>query len=275
MFKKISIIGVGLIGGSIGLAVKKNNLAQEVIGTTSRKTTLQKALKVKAIDRGTLSLSKCVNDADLVILAVPIDEIERILKTIKPFLKKGCVVTDIASTKQRIIKMANEVLGKDAHFIGTHPMAGSEKRGVEYASADLFKKSILIATPTAKTNKAKLNKLKSFWQKLGAKVIIMSSRKHDETAAAISHLPHALAVSLMNVVSPGDLKFSAGGFKDVTRIAKSSEIIWQGIFESNSKEVSKKIDQFIKELTAFKKVLSNKTALKVKLKRAKNKRWRI
>ncbi len=277
MFKKISIIGVGLIGGSIGLAVKKFKLADEVVGLTSHKGTLKKALKSKAIDKGSLDLGECVKDADLVILAAPVAEMKNILKSISPYLKSGCIITDIASTKQEIVKISEKILPKDVFFIGAHPMAGSEKRGVDFAAANLFNDSVLIVTPTSKTNKKSLTKISQFWHKIGARVVSLSPKKHDEVVASVSHLPHAIAVSLMNAVNISDHKFAGGGFKDLTRIAKSSEIIWQGIFASNSREIVKKIDIFIKELNEFKKVLkkSDKKKIGFKLKQARKKRGQI
>ncbi len=277
MFKKISIIGVGLIGGSIGLAVKKCKLAGEVVGLTSCKTTLKRAVRSKAIDKGSLDLGECVKDSDLVILAVPVTEIKNIITLISPHLKKGCIVTDVASTKQEVVKIAEQILPKEIFFVGSHPMAGSEKRGVDFARANLFKDSVLILTPTTKTNKQCLNKVNRFWRELGARVVSLSPKKHDEVVASVSHLPHAIAVSLMNAVTASELKFAAGGFKDVTRIAKSSEMIWWGIFASNSKEIVKKIDIFIEELNEFKKALkkSYETKIKLKLTRASKKRGQI
>lgn len=277
MFKKISIIGVGLIGGSIGLAVKKCKLAGEVVGLTSCKTTLKRAVRSKAIDKGSLDLGECVKDSDLVILAVPVTEIKNIITLISPHLKKGCIVTDVASTKQEVVKIAEQILPKEIFFVGSHPMAGSEKRGVDFARANLFKDSVLILTPTTKTNKKCLNKVNRFWRELGARVVSLSPKKHDEVVASVSHLPHAIAVSLMNAVTASELKFAAGGFKDVTRIAKSSEMIWWGIFASNSKEIVKKIDIFIEELNEFKKALkkSYETKIKLKLTRASKKRGQI
>jgi prephenate dehydrogenase len=277
IFKKISIIGVGLIGGSIGLAVKKCKLADEVMGLTSRQITLKKALKSKAIDRGSLNLKETVKDADLVILAVPVNKISAILKSISPHLKQGCLVTDIASTKEEIVKIAESTLPKSVFFVGTHPMAGSEKRGVDFAEANLFNNSVLIITPTSKTDKKSLDKIRQFWRKLGARVISLSPKKHDGIVASVSHLPHAIAVSLMNAVSSVDCKFAAGGFKDVTRIAKSSEVIWDGIFTSNKREIVKKIDFFIKELNDFKTALkkTDNDKIRRKLKQARKKRGQI
>ena len=277
MFKKISIIGVGLIGGSIGLAVKRLKLAHEVTGSTSCKATLTKAIKSKAIDKGSLDLGECVKDADLVILAVPVAEMKNILTLITTHLKPDCIVMDIASTKGEIVSIAEKILPKGIFFVGTHPMAGSENRGVDFATANLFNDSVSIVTPTARTNKKCLNKVSQFWRKLGARVFSLSPKKHDEVVASVSHLPHAIAVSLMNVVSRPELKFAAGGFKDVTRISKSSEMIWKGIFASNSKEIVKKIDIFIKELGDFKKALekSDKNKIKLKLNQARKKRGQI
>ena len=277
MFKKISIIGVGLIGGSIGLAAKEKKLAGVITGLTTSRKTLNTALKSQAIDRGTLDLKQCVEGADVVILAAPVSKFEKILKEIGPCLKKGCIVTDIASTKREAVRTAEKILPKAVFFVGAHPMAGSEKKGVKFASAGLFKNSVLIITPTSKTDKKSLSRINKFWQSLGAEVTLLSPQKHDAAVAFVSHLPHAVAVSLTNTVPAANFKFAAGGFKDVTRIAESSETIWQSIFASNRQEISEKINLFIKELTNLKKALNNRNSqrLKLMLKQARKKRSRI
>jgi prephenate dehydrogenase len=277
MFNKICIIGVGLIGGSIGLAVKKKKLANVVVGLTRHKSSLDKAIKRKVIDEGCLKLTQVVKDADLVIIAVPVGAFKGVLSRIKPHLKKDCIVSEVASTKVEVVKLAHKILSKDVNFVATHPMAGSEKRGVDFAKDNLFEGSILIVTPTSETNKKSKNKISSFWRKMGARVINISPRKHDEIAASISHLPHAIAAALMNTTKKEDLRFAAGGFKDVSRIAQSPEVIWQGIFDSNKKEVVRKISKFISELESIKRAIKNSDIKKIKsvLRKARKKRSQI
>jgi prephenate dehydrogenase len=277
MFDKICIIGVGLIGGSIGLASKKKKLAKLVVGLSRHQSSLDKAIKKKAIDEGCLELDQAVKDADLIIIAVPVSAFKDVLIKIKPFLKEGCIVSEVTSTKVEIIKLADKILPKGIKFVATHPMAGSEKRGVEFAKGDLFKDSTLIITPTSKTDKASKNKISCFWRKLGAKVISISPKRHDQITASISHLPHAIAVALMNTVKNNDLQFAAGGFKDVSRIAQSPEAIWQSIFETNKKEVVRQIGKFVIELEKLKKAIKNSNTKNIKsnLRNARKKRSQI
>lgn len=259
---RISIIGVGLIGGSIGLAVKKAGLKAEVVGLTTRRSSLNKALKKKAIDKGTLSLDKAVNDADLVIIAAPAARVVDIFKKIKPGLKEGAVVTDAASTKKEIVSGIDRLSGSKVCFVGSHPMAGSEKRGVEFARADLFTDSICIITPTSKTDKKAVSLIKRFWCKLGAKCLELAPGEHDEVVARVSHLPHLVAVSLIRQLREKDLKFASSGFKDTTRIAEAAENIWADICLTNKTQIIKAIDAHINILTALKKhIRQNRTSL--------------
>ncbi|MBU0533544.1 MAG: prephenate dehydrogenase/arogenate dehydrogenase family protein, partial [Candidatus Omnitrophica bacterium] len=201
MFNKIAIIGVGLIGGSIGLAAKKKKLTSKVIGIGRSELSLKKALKKKAVDEISLDKSK-VKDADLVIIATPVGKIVSLVKELIPYLKKGTIITDVGSTKREIMDDIHKFLPQGISFMGGHPLAGSEKNGVEFADSNLFEKSICFLIPYNNQNATKsFKKLKSFWKKLGANTIIISAEEHDFLMAGISHLPHIIAVALVNSMS--------------------------------------------------------------------------
>ncbi len=184
MFERIAIVGVGLIGGSIGLAVRKNRLASKVIGIGRRKISIDKAIKRGAIDSGTLNLKQGIKDADLIIIATPVDKVEAKITEAAKYAKKGAIVIDVNSTKQRIVDSAEKCLPEDIFFVGTHPIAGSEQAGVFSSDAELFKGNICVMTPTSRTDKKALKKLKSFWRDIGAEVRIMSPKVHDDIVVA-------------------------------------------------------------------------------------------
>lgn len=240
-FDKITIIGVGLIGGSIGLAVKRRHIAGNVTGVFRRKSTLNKALKAKAVDKATMSVMEGVKDADLIIVGSPVHSIPALIKEAARYAKKKAIITDVGSTKGWIIESVEKILKRrrDLYFVGSHPMAGSEKTGVEHARADLLLGAPCIITKDQNTDSAALKKVASFWRSLGAKVTLMSPREHDRSVSLISHLPHVVAFSLAGAVPEKDLKYAAEGFKDTTRVASSDSSLWADIFLTNSKELLK------------------------------------
>lgn len=270
LFKKVAIVGVGLIGGSIGLAIKKKKLASEVVGVSRHKGTLQKALKSGAIDRGSLNLS-IIRGADLVILCAPVGIIIKQAREVAAQAKEEAIITDVGSTKEEIVVKLGKVF---PGFIGAHPLAGSQKRGISNASSKLFKGSICVLTPTPVTKKISLRKVKSFWESLGAKVVFLSPSRHDKILSLASHLPHLLAFSLVYALPRGCFKFAAGGFRDTTRIASSDGRIWSDVFLSNRANILRAVKIFQKQLAAFKSVLSRKDRKKLEamLKKARLKR---
>ena len=251
MFNKVAIVGTGLIGGSLALFIKKNKLAGEVVGVTEHKASLALAVKMKAIDKGSLSLD-IIKGADLLILAAPVDTIISLRKQIRKNLNKDCVVTDVGSTKEKIVSL----LEKDfKNYAGSHPLAGSEKRGIKNARSDIFKGSLCILTPTNKTQRKALAKIKALWIKTGARVVTLSPEAHDKALSFTSHLPHVAAFSLINSVPLNSLKLSSGGLKDTTRVALSSPKLWQGIFLTNKKELLAALAIFEKNLQVIKGAL--------------------
>lgn len=256
LFNKITIIGVGLIGGSVGLAAKKRKVAGEVAGVFRHASTMRTAKKAKAVDCATMDMLDAVKDADLVVVATPVSTIPCIVRKIAPCMKKGAIITDAGSAKSFVVKEATMGLPKRIRFVGSHPMAGSEKTGVASASADLFKGATSIVTKTKSTDKAALLKVKKFWESLGSKVIIMDPDEHDRAVALVSHLPHVIAQELCLLQDNKSIACAAGGFKDTTRIAASDPVMWLDIFQANKKEVARAIDDIIGSLNNFKKAVA-------------------
>jgi prephenate dehydrogenase len=257
-FNKITIIGVGLIGGSIGLAIKKRRLAKKVIGVFRRTSTLKRALRHKAVDAGVMTIKDGVRDADFIILATPVRLIPTLACDVIRYAKEGALVTDVGSTKKWIVGKIDKMAAasKKVFFVGSHPMAGSEHTGVEFAKDGLLKDSPCIVTKTNRTDKKALRKVADFWKTLGARVSIMSPEKHDRSVSLISHLPHIVAFSLAGAVPKKDLIYAAEGFKDTTRVASSDPMLWADIFLSNKKEVLKSARMFEKYYKRVTKSLS-------------------
>lgn len=236
-FDTITIIGVGLIGGSIGMAVKKRGIAREVVGVFRHRSTMKRALKYGAIDTGVMDMREGVKDADLIILATPVHAIPVLAAEAARFAKKGAIMTDAGSTKAWIVNEVHAALGSSPRvtFVGSHPMAGSEHAGVEFATRDLFAGSPCIVTKTPRTDRRALTRVKAFWQALGGKVKVMSPTEHDKAVSLISHLPHVIAFSLAGAVPAKAMECAAEGFKDTTRIASSEPELWADILLTNKK----------------------------------------
>lgn len=264
-FNRITIIGVGLIGGSIGLAVKKKRLAKEVIGVFRRRSTAERALRHNAVDKTAMTVRDGVKDADLIILATPVSSIPALCREAIKYAKKGAVITDVGSTKKwlvdRVEKMARK--NKAVLFVGSHPMAGSEHTGVEFAKPGLLKDSPCIVTKTSGTNKNALTAVVNFWKALGAKVSVMTPENHDRSISQVSHLPHLVAFGLAGAVSAKDLVYAAEGFKDTTRVASSDATLWADIFLSNKKEVLRSARMFEKQYKKIVRALSKEDYSKV------------
>lgn len=273
MFNKVVIFGTGLIGGSLGLVLKRKHLVGRITGLSRHKKNARKALKIGSIDRIGSSID-AVRDADLVILASPVDSIINIALKIAKRLKKDCVVIDVGSTKENIVTRVGAFI---PNFVGCHPLAGSEKKGIENARGNIFAGSICIITPTAETKKNTLNKIKLLWRKLGAQVVILTPKKHDQILAFTSHLPHTIAFSLMGSIPDKFLKLSSGGLKDTTRISGSNALLWSGIFLSNRKNLLASVSSFQAKLAALKLALENRDMKRLTkiLSAAKGKRERL
>jgi len=250
-FKKITIVGVGLIGGSLGLAIKEQRLADKVTGYFRDKEKLAFGIQNGYVDEGSTDFIKSIKDADLIILCSPVRDIISKLEIIKKNSSHKTLVTDTGSTKNEIAKAA-----RGMNFIGSHPLAGSEHSGMHHARKDLFKNALCVLTPDGKKNQPALKVLKKFWASLGARTCVTTPEKHDHLLAFVSHLPHAIAFSLIHSIPDPYARFSAGGLKDTTRIALSSPELWSDIFLSNKKELSTAIRAFKKELTIIEQLLA-------------------
>ena len=257
LFNKIAIVGVGLIGGSMALEIKKKRLAHSVIGISRHKKSIAIARRRRAIDFGGTSLT-LIKEADLIILATPVAKIIESLPRVFELAKDRAIIIDVASTKAEVLKTANKFATGKKNFIGCHPLAGSEKRGISNASLNLFQDSLCILTPGRIVEKGALKKIRHFWQRLGAKTLVVSPQTHDRILAFTSHLAHILAFSLISTVPSEYLKFAASGLKDTTRIASSDAQIWEDIFITNNKELISSLDSFEDFIMQFKKALKRK-----------------
>ena len=262
-FNKVAIIGVGLIGGSMGLALKKRGLARLVVGVGRRRSSLKKAQRKGAIDWGTLSLENGVRGADLIILATPVLKIIDFGKRLSGLVAPGTIITDVGSTKAEVVRILERSLPKGVHFVGGHPMAGSEHRGVEFAQKDLFRGTLTFLTKTKNTNPAALRTVSFLWRTLGAKVEILSPARHDKIVANISHLVHIAACELVNSAK-GDLRYASSGFADTTRIASSDPALWRDIILTNKREIVASLDRYIRTLQKTKKIIASGSAVKIK-----------
>jgi prephenate dehydrogenase len=273
VFNKIGIVGTGLIGGSLGLAIKKKGLAKEVVGVSRHQESIALAEKLKAIDRGARSF-KILSGADFIIFCLPVEMILRSAAAVRRVTGHGCLATDVASTKQEVSACLQRLF---PYYVGSHPLAGSEKRGIACADSDLFTGSLCVVTPDRQTKKGALLKVSAFWRRLGARISTVSAPKHDKILGLTSHLPHALAFSLINSIPEEFFAFSAGALKGMTRIAASSPKLWSGIFLSNRGNILKALASFQGNLRALSAALrrgDRKAVVKI-LQRAQQKRQKL
>lgn len=274
--RRVAIIGVGLIGGSLGLALKQLSKIDHIAGCAQHQETLDQALLMGAIDEGNLDPAKVVAQADLIFIATPVSKIVGISREILPFLKDGAILTDVGSTKGRIVSEIEAMIPSGIYFIGGHPMAGSERSGIGAASADLFKNASYILTPTERTNMDAFQKLHSLLSQIGARVLSLDPKIHDEVVAIISHLPHVVSSALVDLAveqrnkMENILLLAAGGFYDMTRIAASNPEMWVDICLENRQALTRILKDFGKELNQFTHLIEggNREELVEKLKEA-------
>lgn len=255
LFRKAAIVGVGLIGASIGMAMRKRTLAREIVGVARKGTTLETAIKQGAIHSGTKELKEAVKDADLIILSAPVSAIIEAFPIINSSARRGAIITDAGSTKTLIVDQAHKHLHPSFLFVGSHPLAGSEKSGPQYGNAELFQSSTCIMTPTEKTNRLAKDKVKHFWTILGANVKFMSPAEHDEALAYLSHLPHIMAFALAKTIPEQFFAQSTQSLRDTTRIAASDPRMWNDICVSNTKFILKSLDEYAKALGVLRKAI--------------------
>jgi len=275
--KKVCVIGMGLLGASITMAVMRAFPNVLVVGFSHRESTRKKARRLDVSNKIAETLDQAVTKADIVILATPIMTFEAYFRQIKPFLKSGCIVTDVGSTKTLVHQWAQKTLPSHVYFVGSHPIAGSEKRGVEYARDDLLAAALCILTQTPKTHRQAVGLLKSFWTALGCKVETLNPIKHDRIYGLISHLSHIAAVALVNASDFEDMKFAGRGFIDTSRLASGPADVWTDILLTNSYNITPGIDRLIRQLTLMKKAVAARDAKAIEklLERARTKREKL
>jgi len=264
VINKLVIIGVGLIGGSFALALRKAGLVRHIVGVGRSRKNLQRACELGVIDEIAGDLALALKGADLVLLAMPVGQAGKIMAQISPYLEAETIVTDAGSTKQDVVAAARSFLaGHLNNFVPGHPIAGAELSGVTAADADLFRDKNLVLTPLDETSTGAVTRVTELWQGCGARVSQMRADRHDAILAAMSHLPHVLAFTLMNHVCTGAgdkleelLRFAGSGFRDFTRIAGSSPEMWRDICLANREALLKQIDAYQNELTNLREMLA-------------------
>ena len=270
MFKKVCIIGCGLIGSSLARVIKKHNLSEKIVSSNRSDIVNKKVLELKIVDDSSSDTQKMVNDSDLIIIATPLSSYENVILKIKNSLKNGMILTDVGSVKESVIGLVEKAIPKDVSWISSHPIAGTEESGPEAGFSELFKNRWCILTPSKKAKEKDINTLKSFWKKIGSKVDIMDAKQHDYILSITSHIPHLVAYNIVNTSiniqeekQSAIVKYSAGGLRDFTRIAASNPIMWRDIFIQNKTNTLKEIEKFIANLKDLKNAIVNEDGKKL------------
>lgn len=276
LIEKVTIIGVGLIGGSFGLALNHRQLVAEVTGFDANPENIRLALSAGAIHKEASSLAQAVTGANLVVLATPVLTSEKILSELTACVMPHTIITDVGSTKESIVARAHSVLPGNVYYVGGHPMAGSEIAGMKGADPYLFENAYYLLTPTKKTYQPALQAVRALVESTGARVVEMSPREHDHNVAVVSHLPHLVATALVNTLNdmPGCrsmIPLAAGGFRDTTRIAAGSPVMWRDILASNRRRILKVMQCFRSQWDEYEQQLKDEdyVGLLGKLERAK------
>ena len=250
-FERVSIIGVGLLGGSLAKVMRKLGLAKSIIGYGRNQANLHEAKKLNIIDEVVPDIQSAAKGADLIIFCSPVQTIGELAMKMAPHIKSDCLVTDVSSTKETLVLEMEKIIPEDISFVGAHPIAGSEMSGFEASSTTLYEGAHCIVTPTNKTNPVALKRIIELWETIGMQVSIMDAKEHDFIFGAVSHLPHILIFALMNTL--GNLKsenhdhvtsFSGAGLRDITRIAGSEPVMWRDICISNKEAILYCLDRF-------------------------------
>lgn len=251
----LTIIGVGLIGGSIGLAAKRRGLAGHVIGVGRQQASLDRALAAGTIDEASLDLAAAVHQSQVAVFCTPVDRIAEQVHAVAPGCAAGTLLTDAGSTKAAIVQGVEGRLPAGVAFVGSHPLAGSEKRGPEHADANLFQGRLTVVTRTPHTDPAAVERTAAFWRALGSRVRLMSPEEHDRALALTSHLPHLLASALAGILPPELHDLTATGFRDTSRVAAGDPALWTGIFAQNRIAVLDALNQLCHRLGQFRAAL--------------------
>jgi len=270
MFKKVCIIGCGLIGSSLARAIKKKGLSSKIVSSNRSDSVNKKVIKLKIVDDSSSDTKKMADGSDLIIIATPLSSYENVISKIKSSLKNGTILTDVGSVKENVIGLVEKAVPENVSWISSHPIAGTEESGPEAGFSELFKNRWCILTPSKKAKEKDINLLQTFWEKVGSKVDIMEAKQHDYILSITSHIPHLIAYNIVNTsLNIQDekestiVKYSAGGLRDFTRIAASNPIMWRDVFIQNKKNTSKMIDKFIENLEDLKKAIESEDGKKL------------
>lgn len=286
LFRQVTIIGLGLLGGSLGLVLKEKGLAKTVVGIGRRRENLELAVQMGAIDHFELKPFKAVSQSDLIILATPVETYLPQIHTWGKDLAPSTIVSDVGSVKGPLVSNIEAQMPPSTFFVGAHPIAGKEKSGVAHADSRLFQGARCVVTPTPRTNTEALERICRLWEAAGSVVLSMDPVEHDWVLGAVSHLPHIAAFSLMHTLQALQgrtrettdlLDFSGGGLRDTTRIAASSPEMWRDICVANHENLVKMVDLYIQQLQEFRELLNNQDAsgLYKAIERAKETRERL
>ena len=268
-WKKVTLLGVGLLGGSLGQALRERRLAESVVGFVRRAASIRECQKAGAVDWATRDLQVAVEEAELIVLCTPIAQMRPLAITMLPDLRPGVIVTDVGSVKESVVRELEAPIAKaGGHFIGSHPMAGAEKMGVAASNSGLFNNAVCIVTPTRSSNKAALRRVEQLWRLVGSRVLRLLPQAHDVLVSRSSHLPHVVAAELSNyVLGPGKSSnqelLCANGFRDTTRIASGSPEMWRDIALANREKLVQALGGFINDLNAFRQILKKSDAVAI------------
>lgn len=260
VIKKVAIIGVGLIGGSFGLALKSTGFKGRIVGVGRNEENLIKAKERGIIDEWMTDAFHGVEDADLILLATPVGRFEGIVNNIKDGIKSGAIITDVGSVKEKIITRLEPLIPQGVSLVGAHPIAGKESSGIGCASADLFKGARCIITPVSESDKDAVEIVSGIWREIGSEVIMMSPKEHDFIYSAVSHLPHIIAYTLINtILSIRDdiLLYGGSGLRDMTRIALSPPEIWRDICIYNRENILNALKAFSSSISHTIELIEN------------------
>jgi prephenate dehydrogenase len=270
-FQKITLAGVGLLGGSLGLAVKKRGLAKQVVGLVRRDDSIAECEKLGVVDHATRDPLRAIGNADLVVICTPLARMREVLQQMLPALKHDAIVTDVGSAKASVVQeLESLVAGAGGRFVGSHPMAGAEKMGPGAARSDLFVNAVCVITPTPQSSPEAVTRVEHFWDAVGARPLRLTPEAHDELVSRSSHLPHVVAAELANyVLSPSHPKeqalLCANGFRDTTRIAASSPEMWRDIAMANRKNLARALGVLIEDLKEFQLALETADAKAIEI----------
>ncbi len=247
----VAIVGVGLIGGSIGMALRQRNLAGRVVGIGRRQVSLRIARRVGAVNNTTVDLAKGVADADLVVVCTPVGRIVEDVRAVAEHAPEGTLITDVGSTKREIVDALDADLPRGCRFLGGHPLAGRESGGATNADAELFEGRVALVTPTANTTGEDYDQIESFWEALGSVVVKMTPEQHDQSLGLTSHLPHLAAAALAATVPEQLFRISGTGLRDTTRLASGDPALWLEIIEQNRDNLLSALEQYGRQLAAM------------------------